>query len=75
MIIGFTLFCLGLASIMLSNVVDWFIVIADILLPLGGCIVYVLQFCLFPNFKYLGAISSCAFATSTLILQLIAYIN
>lgn len=42
MIIGFTLFCLGLASIMLSNVVDWFIVIADILLPLGGCIVYVL---------------------------------
>ena len=40
--IGTTLFSLGLAFMMLSNVVDWFIVLTDILLPTGGGIIYVL---------------------------------
>ena len=53
---------------MLSNVVDWFIIVTDILLPMGGSLVYVTEFCLFLNFKQLGAISSCAFATSNLLL-------
>jgi len=40
--LGSIIFILGLGSLMLSNVLNWFIIIADILLPLGGSIVYVL---------------------------------
>lgn len=39
--LGCIIFALGLGLLMMSNVVDWFVIIADIFLPLGGSLVYV----------------------------------
>ena len=45
--------------------------VAEILIRYGGAQVYVSSFLLFPYFKHQAALSAIAFATSTLLLQIV----
>ncbi|CAL6090242.1 Conserved_hypothetical protein [Hexamita inflata] len=69
---GVALFILGLILIVVGALyVPELLFAAEILISYAGSQIYVSMFCLFPCFKHHAVSMSCAFATSTMLLQVV----
>ncbi|CAL6034062.1 Conserved_hypothetical protein [Hexamita inflata] len=69
---GVALFVLGLVLIVVGAMyVPELLFAAEILISYAGSQIYVSMFCLFPCFKHHAVSMSCAFATSTMLFQIV----
>ncbi|CAL6099784.1 Conserved_hypothetical protein [Hexamita inflata] len=69
---GVALFITGLILIVIGAMyIPELLFAAEILISYAGCQIYVSIFCLFPVFKQFAVIVSCAFAVSTMMLQIV----